>query len=109
MTQTQVSPEQGLAQAGPDARVLERFDTLEQAKGNEAMALAVTQGPTVATIYKPGMPIRMVSALDPTALKEGEFALLENVRADTGVLSARYPTTLFGPVSSGGAQTPTTF
>lgn len=103
-TSATISPGQALAQAGPDTRVLERFDTLEQAKGNEAMALAVTQGPSVVPIYRPGMPIRMVSALDPTALKEGEFALLQNVRPDTDVISARYPTTLF----QGGARSPQT-
>jgi hypothetical protein len=84
----------------PDGRVLQRFDTLEAAKGKTQYALSAVPEPTLATIYRPGMPIRMVSALDPTALKEGEFSLLQNVRPDNDVITARYPTTFFGGHSS---------
>ncbi len=100
---------QGLATL-PSDRSLRRFGELEAAKGNQAFAWQTINPPNVETIYRPGMPIRMVSALDPTALKPGEFSLLQNVRPDSDVITARYPTTLFGgtattfsPALPGGA------
>ena len=94
-----IGPNQAFS-TDPSNRTLQRFDTIEAAKGNEAFQLGQTQGPVLLPIYKPGMPIRMVSALNSTALKPGEFSLLQNVRPDNDVISARYPTTLFGGVTT---------
>jgi hypothetical protein len=95
-------PNQGLAplESIPDSKVLVRYDEIQAAKGNAQLVYAAVPGPTLATIYRPGMPIRMVSALDPTSLKEGEFSLLQNVRPDNDVITARYPTTLFGTTAT---------
>ena len=47
----------------------------------------------VQRILSPGAFKGMNSALTPSALQEGQFALVDNLRPDDGTLMCRYPTT----------------
>jgi len=93
-----VPPDEGAAfqpwEAIPDNRALERYTTLEAAKGNSAYVWNAAQSPELQVLFNPkDAPVRgMFSALVPSALEVGMYPLIQNLRYSDGALTARQPT-----------------